>query len=265
MNIYFDFEATQFSNKIIAIGATCEYGDFWCLVSTHGKRINSFITQLTGITKEMVKDAPSVEEAFTDLREWISKMWECAEEPVFYHAYGDSDKDFLHSTSWNVENKEIANFMDDLADSLIDDSKKVTRFFHTKAIGVYKALRYFEPDLGEQDHDPLNDAIALYRLNRHIDNAEPLMEYPFVDNDKIVKVAAPQPSKSGYLITAVSLTDAVMKPRFFNTYGEACDWLFGRIKKKSPDAVRDNILKRMKKAVDANEDYGGFHWTKDVC
>ena len=265
MNIYFDFEATQFSNQIIAIGATCDYGDFWCLVSSFRKKITPFITQLTGITKEMTEGAPTAEEAFTDLRGWISKIWECAEEPIFYHCYGDSDKDFLHNTACRIENAEIANFADNLADSLIDDSKKVTRFFHTKAIGVYKALRYFEPELGEQDHDPLNDAIALYRLNNHIDKAEPLNEYPFVENDKIIKVVVPQPSKSGYLITAISLTDVVMKPRFFDTYGEACDWLYARIKKKSPEAVRDNILKRMKKAVDETSDYGGFHWTKEIC
>lgn len=264
MDIYFDFEATQFSERIIAIGATCDYGDFDCLVSSFKKKVTPLITQLTGITKEMLEGAPTANDAFIDLWQWIAHVNEGG-EPVFYHCYGESDRTFLLNTAAKMEENAMSRFVRKLADSMIDDSKTVCRFFHTKAIGVHKALKYFEPEIPDQDHDSLNDAILLKRLMEHIDKAEPLNEYPFVENDKIIKVVVPQSSNSGYLITAISLTDMVMKPRFFNTYSEACDWLYPRIKKKSPKAVRDNILKRMKKAIDETSDYGGFHWIKEVC
>ena len=56
MDFYLDFEATQFKSNIIAIGCSCEYGDFDCLVRPPRKdHITPFITNLTGISKEMGK------------------------------------------------------------------------------------------------------------------------------------------------------------------------------------------------------------------
>ena len=44
MDFYFDFEATQFNENIIAIGATCDYGSFDCLVRPpEGDKITKFI------------------------------------------------------------------------------------------------------------------------------------------------------------------------------------------------------------------------------
>ena len=49
MNIYLDFEATQFGEHIIAIGAHCSLGDFDCLVKPpQGGKINKFITNESG-------------------------------------------------------------------------------------------------------------------------------------------------------------------------------------------------------------------------
>lgn len=70
MDFYFDFEATQFKENIIAIGATCEYGSFDCLVRPpKGDKVTKFITDLTGITPEMAETALSLDEAFFDL--WV--------------------------------------------------------------------------------------------------------------------------------------------------------------------------------------------------
>lgn len=263
MNIYFDFEATQFSDHIIAIGATCENGDFDCLVSSFKKKITPFITELTGITKEMVENAPTADEAFADLHNWICEVGS-EDEPVFYHCYGDGDKGFLHKTAEKLNNPVLVEFAHNLADSLIDDSKTVCRFFHTKAIGVYKALRYFEPELPEQDHDPLNDAISLSRLITYIKTSNPLEEYPFVENDQIVKTKISYQPKGYYYITAISTTDIAMKPKFFDSYGEAATWLTDRLKKKSPTVKRENVLKRMTTAIEQNKNYAGFDWLKTI-
>ena len=77
MNFYVDFEATQFSNRIISIGCTNELGEkFETLVKpVNGDKINKFITDLTGITPEMVENAPTADEAFNALLKTL-------EEPV---------------------------------------------------------------------------------------------------------------------------------------------------------------------------------------
>ena len=260
MDIYFDFEATQFSDQIIAIGATCKNGNYFNLVSSFANKLTPFITDLTGITKEMLAGAPSADEAFEALHSWIGNM--TTYEPTFYHCYGDCDKVFLHRTAEKIQNASIAEFVNNLADSLIDDSKTVCRYFHAKAVGVFKGLKYFEPDYPDQKHNPLEDAIALSCLMEHVRTAPALTEYPFAPEGE-KKIVIPK-SKSGYLITATSLDIADMKPKFFETYGQAADWLVARIQKKNPTAKRENILKRMKNAIDSDGEYAHFDWSKNI-
>ena len=63
MKYFIDFEAMQFSNYIISVGCVREDGkEFYSLVHTPehtNKNVSKFITDLTGITTEMVEAAPS--------------------------------------------------------------------------------------------------------------------------------------------------------------------------------------------------------------
>lgn len=65
MNYFIDFEATQFSNEIISIGCVNETGEKFSSMVYTDKKITSFITNLTGITDEMNKAAPSLDDVFT--------------------------------------------------------------------------------------------------------------------------------------------------------------------------------------------------------
>ena len=54
MRFFVDFEATQFSNRIISIGCVAANGNtFSTLVKPGKKKITKFITDLTGITNEI--------------------------------------------------------------------------------------------------------------------------------------------------------------------------------------------------------------------
>ena len=55
-----------------------------------------------------------------------------------------------------------------------------------------------------------------------------------------------------------------MKPKFFDSYGEAANWLTDRLKKKSPTVKRENVLKRMTTAIEQNKNYAGFDWSKTI-
>lgn len=261
MNIYFDFEATQFSERVISIGATCEYGEFGCLVSSFAKKITPYITKLTGITKEMVQGAPTAEEAFSDLRDWLNEI--SNDEPMSYHCYGNADKYFLYNTAKNITNEEIATFIRSLADSLLDDSIIVNHYLGVDAIGVHKALQHFDATIPPQDHDPVNDAIILSKLmnymenNYSIDQALYLLTKPVIEKKNKKKI-----EKRSFNIVVTHTTDSNAKTRVFYSYNDATQWMYNKMKKKCPDVKVKTILNHIIKATDENTPYANWLWAK---
>ena len=75
MNYYIDFEATQFKHKIISIGCVSDNGKtFQTLVKPVNKaKVDNFITELTGITKSMLENAPTADEAFNKFEANVKK------------------------------------------------------------------------------------------------------------------------------------------------------------------------------------------------
>ena len=73
MKYFIDFEATQFSQEIISVGCYREDGEmFYSLVAPHSqKKVTNFITELTGITKEMLANAPTSDEVFCKFSDWV--------------------------------------------------------------------------------------------------------------------------------------------------------------------------------------------------
>jgi DNA polymerase III alpha subunit (gram-positive type) len=263
MNVYFDFEATQFSERVISIGATCERGEFGCFVSSFADRITPFITELTGITKEMVKGAPTAEEAFSDLRDWLNEI--CDDDFISYHCYGNSDKIFLYNTARKVENQEIANFIRELADALLDDSLIVTHYLEISSIGVYKALKRFDPDIPAQDHDAVNDAILLSRLMGYMEDnysINPAL-YIVVKKSTSSKKKKKKTDERKFQIIVTHTKDTKAKQKTFFNYGTATQWMYNKIKKKCPDAKMNTIFKHIVKAVDENIPYADWAWKKE--
>ena len=260
MNIYFDFEATQFSERVIAIGATCEYGEFGCLVSSFAKKITPYITKLTGITKEMVKGAPTAEEAFSDLRDWLNEIND--DEPMSYHCYGNADKYFLYNTARNIKDEEIATFIRSLADSLLDDSIIVNHYLGVDAIGVHKALQHFDATIPPQDHDPVNDAILLSKLMNHMENNYPINYALCLFAKPVVEKKKKKKDKRPFNIVVTHTTDSNAKIRIFYNYDEATQWMYSKMKKKCPDVKVNTILNHIIKATDENTPYANWLWTK---
>lgn len=260
MDIYFDFEATQYSERIIAIGATCEYGDFECLISSFSKKITPFITELTGITQEMVVGAPTAEEAFIDLRDWINEI-ALENEVINYHCYGNCDKNFLRNTARKVNNSEIADYINMLANIIIDDSPYVNYQLGVNSIGVHKALKSFKPEIPEQDHDALNDAILLYELMKFIDTNVVIPVMISKNKKKNKKVSIIDNPKM-YKIVVKHIFDKGARPRTFNNYELAAMWIYQKIKHKSPDVKYENVKKNVIKAIDEEIPYACWKWEK---
>lgn len=75
MKYFIDFEATQFSMEIISVGCVREDGQtFYALVAPKEGKITPFITNLTGITAEMVKTAMTPDSVFRSFMIGYSKI-----------------------------------------------------------------------------------------------------------------------------------------------------------------------------------------------
>ena len=253
MDFYLDFEATQFSERVIAIGCT-NMGtmnfDILCRPVEDKAKITKFITGLTGITQEQIDAAESTEGAFRYL---MRRMQEAAAEendygPHFYHAYSDSDKKFLQRSAEDVKDQEVKEFMLKLAESLIDDSKYARQYFHAKTIGLHRALKYFFPDIPDQDHNPLHDAQMLGTLMYQIKHAEPPENCPFVPtiiaeerlaNLKVIRHATNRKADA--------------------TYNTAC----GMAGKKGGKPSKEKIYNNVAHAVETGEMYSLRLWIKE--
>ena len=261
MNVYLDFEATQFGGHIIAIGAYCNLGSFKRFVKPpKDDHITPFITQLTGITKEDLENACTPDEAFGDLLFWLSH--ELFNETylghvLFFHAFGDSDSKFLMKTARYIENVYTQEFVINLANSLIDDSKVVREFFHVKGIGLYKALQYFNPSLKEQNHDPVEDAKVLSELMKNIANTAPLTEYPYEDSTEELPGFNIDKNE---VILGVSKQHPDSEPKKFYSEGAVISWAYDKVKKNSPNANRTKVKKHIINAIKTNGEYLNRTW-----
>ena len=119
MNYFIDFEANQFSNEIISIGCVRENGDqFYSLINPK-KRITEFITNLTGITNELLQKAENSEEVFQKFFEWCNEYPN--DIPTFY-CYGNSDTSFVKTNfnkAKNFKEKAILGYLDIIFESHI--------------------------------------------------------------------------------------------------------------------------------------------------
>jgi inhibitor of KinA sporulation pathway (predicted exonuclease) len=163
MNFYIDFEATQFTEEIISIGCIAENGNtFNCLVvPSNLKKITPFITDLTGITQEMVQeDGYSPECAFAHLKMFVTEN-NGDEMPAFY-CYGNQDKTFLKNTIKHMHNLEMILFASAVRDMLVDYSVTVKDYLSNCGLSLKKLVALIrQVDEVEQNHDALDDAKML--------------------------------------------------------------------------------------------------------
>ncbi len=163
MNFFIDFEAMRFSNRIISIGCMAENGDTFSTLVNPGakKKVDKFITDLTGITNEMLETAPSADDAFYLLYLFILKN--SGNEQPNYYVYGNSDIDFLKATLKDMKNPTSCICAQAIAGNLIDYAAVVKKFFVAKSDLALRKVYMLIQDQQEliQRHDALEDAKML--------------------------------------------------------------------------------------------------------
>ena len=163
MRFFIDFEATRFSNRIISVGCVAENNNtFYSLVKPVNKaKVDKFITDLTGITNDMLAVAPSADEVFNRLFDFIELNTE-GSMPEFV-VYGNSDKDFLEHTVRYIQDPRASMCALAIKGNLIDFSGEVKRYFISECdLSLRKVyMKISSQEELHQNHNALEDAMML--------------------------------------------------------------------------------------------------------
>lgn len=158
-----DIEATSFDGcksiedmEVIEIGMVCVQDgspkeEFATFVRPVRTAVTSFCTNLTGITPEMVADAPSFSEAMQNIRSWITSL---DEEPTAWCSWGVYDRNHL---ALERKNHNVANSLP----AAHVNAKKVFQKVvmpSSRQVGLPKAIEIAGIDPALPAHRALPDA-----------------------------------------------------------------------------------------------------------
>lgn len=260
MNIYIDFEATQPEQEIISIGAVADNGaKFYTLVRPQFSKVSQYITEMTGITNDMVNRELNLNFALTHFYFWCKEQEENLAKWHFY-SYGEGDVDFLKHSFCNLTDEKpmiIASYM---MATMKDYSKEVFKYFHGTT-SLIKAFNYLKELDDKQKHNALDDAKMLAEVYSKISNQAPLEENPF-------KVAREQ-QESHYTFPSGRFFCKGLgknaKEREFADIHEAMKWLINtNIRAEDREAVhRDRMATKIMKSIRKHSNYMGYKWRRD--
>lgn len=281
MNFYLDFEATRFSNRIISIGCTNERGaTFKTLVKPNKGKVDNFITELTGITREMLEDAPSPDEAFNAFAEWAYANSENTAPKYF--CYGNSDEDFIAATMRTMSDFKAISFAASVKALLIDYSTIVKQYLCTERVALKKVVALIEDvDEVEQSHDALEDAEMLRKVVENLQtkctpaDAEKLTTMksePKPGRKKAPEIFVNWPNKPSEKFLANTLADEtnyIIKcassegAKYFDSLDTAALWIIKYLARGlSPKNIGhiNNVKSRLGQVIRNDAKYFGFKW-----
>ena len=262
MKYFLDFEANQFSDRIISIGCIAENGNTYSTLVNPKEPIKEFIVNLTGINDELVSNAPNIETAIKELYNFIIKNKD--NEPDFFFVYGNCDKDFLRRAAKDINDIKLSMFTELLGHSLIDYAEYVSKFFGVKQpIGLKKVLNYLEDKAEIQKHDALQDAIMLKDLVNKLNDMAPedFKENPFANKEKEAKE---KQLKKKYLeenTHYIMINYDTNKDLEFNSFSQMLNYRYNKLDAKArAKCKKENMGRKIKRAIKKQEKYGGFYY-----
>ena len=266
MNFFVDFEATQFSNGIIAVGCVSEEDDkFYTLVNTKHK-VTPFITNLTGITAAEVEMAPEPEIVFKALLDWVRAVSPNEEKnkPHFY-CYGNCDKEFVKKNFQECKDFQAAAMLAYLYADMQDYAEQIKFLFglcqHVSLKKVYD--HYVKNDVIQQ-HNALEDAEMLKIVFENVENNEHEFDaFPEYKNRQIenkLKDNSSDLTDKTYTILRIKGNKTI---ETYPSLGAAVRWSYEQI----PEGEERNktslkkIARNIKRAAnDPQKKYRNFKW-----
>lgn len=163
MKYYIDFEAAKYVEEIISVGVVREDGKtFYSLVNPKDGAVTDYITKLTGLTKEKLKDAPNSEEVFEKLYDWIFNKLE-DNYPDFY-VWGRQDVEYIRHTFKRTNSLKARFILGYMCGSIRDFSRKICKRLKVDDIGLAKFHSCLNNHNNLHNHNSLDDAIMLYDI-----------------------------------------------------------------------------------------------------
>lgn len=173
-------KAFHSASELIQIGAVCideEYcvkDTFMTFVAPRYGVLDSFITELTGITEESLKDAPSTEDALNAFSDWLP-------DGAFFVAWSGSDRAQLQREIYgkDIHLPRLDAFME--KDSWIDCQALFgQRLGENRDFALSEALVIADIDFESGAHDALVDAANTARLFGKLRREEILTLSPYL-------------------------------------------------------------------------------------
>jgi DNA polymerase III epsilon subunit-like protein len=255
MNFFIDFEATQFTQEIISVGCVCENGESFYSTVRSNRKVTSFITELTGLDKEEILQAPSADEVFLEMYHWMHEQRSFFETENFspkFYTYGNGDSTFVKNTISNTTNFFANSMLCIILGNMIDYSEIAReKLGLAKKISLTKLLRAFRGEELYQKHHSLDDAFFLQELFNCIEDGEELkfpVEPKYYINDT--------PKKA---VTAVGTKGKHTKQ--FSSIGNAANWLISQMPLVQRKKVtKKKIASRISSAAKTERPYFNFIW-----
>lgn len=257
MKYFVDFEATQFSNEIIEIGCVREDGQEFKSYVQAKRKLTDFIINLTGITQDMVDNAPTSDEVFSSFYQWLK-----GDTNIEFYCYGNSDIDFVRKNLSKSENFEAQAALSMIGMALNDYATHVKRHFGLiKPIGLVKVLAHYRGvESIEQSHDALEDAKFLMEVFNYITEEGEIEECPFPEYQRSKKVAKPLQPKveipKGDHIARIRKNQVVAT---YATMDEAVAFIYAEMAqanhKQISEVKPENIAKRIRRASTQKQPY----------
>ena len=259
MNFYVDFEATQPEQEIISVGVFSdnEYS-FYNLVKPQFSQVSKYITDMTGITGETLKDKYDLNTIFEALYDWCYTQ-EADIANWHFYSYGDGDIDFIKHSLCNIKSANALIVASIMIATMKDYSKEVTKYFGG-GTSLIKAFNYLEELEKKQKHNALDDAKMLADVFMKIDGKEPLAENPFKEKSEGYVSTYNFPSGMFYCKGVGKHSTE----HHFDDIHLAMEWLINhKIGQTERDRVRrDRMSVKIMKAIRKNETYMGYKWRR---
>ena len=249
MKYFIDFEANSPSNEIIEIGCVSEFGDTFQTYVKPTTKIDGFITGLTGITNETIKNAPTIDIAILELYKWMlstSKpgfLW----KDITIYCYGNADYTFLEQSAKTCGNDHSYMIIAAIGMCLKDFTKKTNHFFKD-AVSLVTAVNYFRSseNAWEQKHGALDDALALKEIHDVLPRNYSLPCSPFIVKTEMgIRRTKQGKTPIDYLTLQDAVTAAVEEIKQTAT---------------GTEVKENNVRGRIINAINRKTSYMGWKW-----